>query len=761
MFGIIFWTWRITMIDTTLLNENQKEAVLSDDKYLRIIAGAGSGKTRVLTMRIVHLIEDEDVRSYKILAITFTNKAANEMKERLSNMLVEGEAPRWISTIHSLCVRILREDISVLGYPKSFTIMDSDDQKTVVKEAIKQLNLQDEKLTPGEVVGYISNNKSAEITVEHAYALAGEFGSDKSKAKIYEYYLNRQKEMFALDFDDLILKTVQLFENHSDVLEKWQRRFEYVLVDEFQDIDNLQYKLIRFLTGKNASLYVVGDPDQTIYTWRGANVDIIMNFERDFPNTKTIMLNENYRSTSAILNASNSVIANNKNRLKKELYTSKKDDSKVIHYSAESEEYEDAWIASKIVELHSKGKKYSDIAILYRSNYLSRGLERSLIDARVPYIIYGGIRFYDRMEIKDLICYLRMIVNADDLSLQRILNRPKRGIGSKTMDSITDTARFNGISMYEVLKENTIFSGKNVKTIQAFVDMIEGWKKLEASESISLDKLVEQVIEESGIQALVEADEEKKEERQQNLKAFVSDIKNFSLNNPTLHLDEYLQNIALYTDREDSNTDHECVELMTVHAAKGLEFDTVFVSDLNDGIFPNKRALDESNRGIEEERRLAYVAFTRAMNQLYVCEAGGFSYVIQDVRRTSRFIKEIDKDYMVDDPSSIHGERDGYSSYQRNEYSGYRRERSSYQNSFSDFMNQQSTRSERTTIFSEIEEKPAPSKTKFKKNDIVVHPKFGEGVIVKVKRDMLNIAFEYPYGIKTIAIFPGLKKKGE
>ncbi len=738
------------MIDTTLLNNNQKEAVLSDDKYLRIIAGAGSGKTRVLTMRIVHLIEDEDVRSYKILAITFTNKAANEMKERLSKMLVEGETPRWISTIHSLCVRILREDISVLGYPKSFTIMDSDDQKTVVKEAIKQLNLQDEKLTPGEVVSYISNNKSGEVSVEHAYALAGEFGSDKSKAKIYEYYLNRQKEMFALDFDDLILKTVQLFSRNEEVLEKWQRRFEYVLVDEFQDIDDLQYKLIRFLTGKNASLYVVGDPDQTIYTWRGANVDIIMNFERDFPNTKTIMLNENYRSTSAILNASNSVISNNKNRLKKELYTSKEDDSKVIHYAAENEEYEDAWIASKIVELHSKGKKYSDIAILYRSNYLSRGLERALIDARVPYIIYGGIRFYDRMEIKDLICYLRMIVNSDDLSLQRILNRPKRGIGTKTMDTITDTARNKGISMYEVLKENTIFSGKNKKTIQEFVGMIESWKEIESEGKMSLDSLLEKVIDESGIQEMINADEEKREERNQNIKAFVADLKNFSLNNPTLHLDEYLQNIALYTDREDSSASSEAVELMTVHAAKGLEFDTVFVTDLNDGIFPNLRALTESNRRIEEERRLAYVAFTRAMNQLYVCEAGGYSYVIQEMRKTSRFIQEIDKEYMVDDPSST-----------RSEYSSYSSQRSSYQNSFSDFMNQQNEREERTSIFSRMEERPAPSKTKFKKGDMVTHPKFGDGVIIKAKREMLDIAFEYPYGVKTIAVFPGLKKKGE
>lgn len=736
------------MIDTTLLNTNQKEAVLSDDQYLRIIAGAGSGKTRVLTMRIVHLIEDEDVRPYKILAITFTNKAANEMKERLSKMLEEGNEPRWISTIHSLCVRILREDISVLGYPKSFTIMDADDQKSVVKEAIKQLNLQDSKLTPGEVVGYISNNKTSQISVEAAKKMAGKFTDDTDKAKIYEYYMNRQKAMFALDFDDLILKTVTLFSQYPSIVEKWQRRFEYVLVDEFQDIDNLQYKLIRFLTGKNTSLYVVGDPDQTIYTWRGANVDIIMHFEKDFPNVKTIMLNENYRSTEAILSVSNSVIQNNQNRLKKELFTSKKNEDKVIHFGAESEEYEDAWIAGEIQRLHNAGKKYSDIAILYRSNYLSRGLEKSMIDLRIPYIIYGGIRFYERMEVKDALCYLRMVVTNDDLALQRILNRPKRGIGGKTMDNIVDEARSNNTTMYEVLKKNEIFSGKAKKTIEEFVSMVERWKQIEQNNEMPLDKLLEKIVEESGVKAMCEADEEKKDERLLNLKALQEDLQSFTNNNPDLHLDEYLQNIALYTDRENGQIT-ECVQLMTVHAAKGLEFDTVFVTDLNEGIFPNARSVDDSRHGMEEERRLAYVAFTRAMNHLYVCEAGGFSFIIQGQRRTSRFIKEMNQDYMVEAAGSFN---------QRGVITASNPTKT-FKNSFADFM---SFQDEADEIPSPIHvEQPKPSKTKFKKDDIVIHPKFGEGVVIKAKREMLDIAFSYPYGIKKIAIFPGLKKKGE
>lgn len=718
------------MIDTTLLNKNQKDAVLSDDKYLRIIAGAGSGKTRVLTMRIVHLIEDEDVRPYKILAITFTNKAANEMKERISSMLSEEETPRWISTIHSLCVRILREDIQNLGYPKNFTIMDTDDQKSIVKEAIKQLNLQDSKITPTEAVNYISNNKSAQISVERAKVIAGKYSNDLDKAQIYEYYTNRQKQIFALDFDDLILWTVNLFSKFSNVLEKWQRRFEYVLVDEFQDIDNLQYKLIRYLVGKDASLYVVGDPDQTIYTWRGANVDIIMHFERDFPGTKTIMLNQNYRSTSAILNASNTLIQNNQNRLKKELFTERTSDSKVMHYSAEGEDYEAAWIAGKIAQLHREGIQYSQIAILYRSNYLSRSLEKGLVDQRIPYIIYGGIRFYERMEIKDALCYLRMVVTHDDLALQRILNRPKRGIGQKTMDLIASTARSENKSMYEVLQEDAIFSGKTKTKIHEFVSMIEKWKQLEQSKEVELPELLETIISESGIEAMVEEDEEKAEERKQNLAALVSDLTNFTENNPDMNLDEYLQNIALYTDRESEEA-KDCVELMTVHAAKGLEFDIVFVTDLNDGIFPNMRALNEDSRGIEEERRLAYVAFTRARNQLYLTESSGFSYILQDYRRTSRFIKEIDPAYIEDVNKRA-------------------TMKSTYQNSFSDFMSGKQE---------EKVEEAKPTKTKFKKGDIVIHPKFGEGVIIKAKRDMLDIAFTYPYGVKTIAVFPELRKK--
>ena len=410
------------MIDTESLNENQKQAVLCDDQHMRVIAGAGSGKTRVLTMRIAHLIEDEDVRETRILAITFTNKAANEMKERIRKMLPDRLYEPWISTIHSLCVRILREDIMTMGYPRNFTIMDAEDQKSVLKEAYKQLNIDASSHSYGSMLDYISNNKTADISVERAKDLAGGFYDEAVKAKVYEYYIRRQEALFALDFDDLILWTVRMFKRFDEVLNKWQRRFEYILVDEFQDIDAVQYKLITLLTGSQNSLYVVGDPDQTIYTWRGADVNIIMNFTKDYPDAKTIILNENYRSTEAILNGANSVIKNNRHRVKKDLYTTRKSDEKITHYASDSDEYQAAWIAQKISDMHRKGKSYRDIAILYRSNYLSRSLEKGLLDARIPYIIYGGIRFYERQEVKDALCYLRMVAGADDLALMRILN---------------------------------------------------------------------------------------------------------------------------------------------------------------------------------------------------------------------------------------------------------------------------------------------------------------------------------------------------
>lgn len=736
------------MVQISDLNANQKEAVLDDSKYLRIVAGAGSGKTRVLTMRIVHLIEEENVYPNKILAITFTNKAANEMKERIRQMLQNEVTQPWISTIHSLCVRILREDITCMGWPKNFTVLDADDQKTILKEAYKQIQIDANTYPFGSMLDYISNNKGAEISVDRAFELAGDFSGDKTKAEVYKYYVKRQNDMYALDFDDLILWVVKMFRTYSEVLTKWQNRFSYIHVDEFQDIDKIQYKLIKQLTGPFNHLYVVGDPDQTIYSWRGADVNIIMNFEKDFKGVKTIMLNENYRSTSCILNGANSVIRNNKNRLDKELFTSRTSNEKITHYASANDEYEAAYVANKISELHREGKAYKDIAVLYRSNYLSRSIEKALLDERIPYIIYGGLRFYDRQEVKDALCYLRLVVIGDDLALQRIINKPKRGIGNKTMELIADTARNENKTMLEVLETENIFSGKAKVTLNDFVNKVNRWKKMAESKKIETFALFETILDESGYKAMLEEDHET--DRLENLKELIDDIKEFTENYPDSSLDEYLQQVSLYGDREETMSG-DYIQLMTVHAAKGLEFDTVFVTDMNDGIFPNERAMNEGSRGVEEERRLAYVAFTRAKNKLYLTEAGGFSFILQRARQTSRFIKEIDDEY-IENTGVGNEEHDAFRN--RQTLYGQRRENTFYERNEKRELYSFSEKGEVESIKREV------SSSGYKTGDHLTHVKFGEGVVISCKGGIVEIAFPYPYGVKKIAAgHPSLKKK--
>ena len=736
------------MVQISDLNANQREAVLDDSKYLRIVAGAGSGKTRVLTMRIVHLIEEENVYPNKILAITFTNKAANEMKERIRQMLQNEVTQPWISTIHSLCVRILREDITCMGWPKNFTVLDADDQKTILKEAYKQIQIDANTYPFGSMLDYISNNKGAEISVDRAFELAGDFSGDKTKAEVYKYYVKRQNDMYALDFDDLILWVVRMFKTYSEVLTKWQNRFSYIHVDEFQDIDKIQYKLIKQLTGPFNHLYVVGDPDQTIYSWRGADVNIIMNFEKDFKGVKTIMLNENYRSTSCILNGANSVIRNNKNRLDKELFTSRTSNEKITHYASANDEYEAAYVANKISELHREGKAYKDIAVLYRSNYLSRSIEKALLDQRIPYIIYGGLRFYDRQEVKDALCYLRLVVIGDDLALQRVINKPKRGIGNKTMELIADTARNEHKTMLEVLETENIFSGKAKVTLNDFINKVNRWKKMAESKKIETFALFETILDESGYKAMLEEDHET--DRLENLKELIDDIKEFTENYPDSSLDEYLQQVSLYGDREETMSG-DYIQLMTVHAAKGLEFDTVFVTDMNDGIFPNERAMNEGSRGVEEERRLAYVAFTRAKNKLYLTEAGGFSFILQRARQTSRFIKEIDDEY-IENTGVGNEEHDAFRN--RQTLYGQRRENTFYEREEKRELYSFSEKGEVESIKREV------SSSGYKTGDHLTHVKFGEGVVINCKGGIVEIAFPYPYGVKKIAAgHPSLKKK--
>ena len=711
------------MVSYSSLNDKQKEAVIDESKHLRIIAGAGSGKTRVLTMRIAYLIEQKHINPKNVLAITFTNKAANEMKNRISEMLGEAGDGAFISTIHSLCVRILKEEIGVFGYPRNFTIVDGDDQKTILKEAYKEFNIDKKDLSYGSALDYIANCKYEELSYEKAMDQA--YGEKKllDKANVYKYYDERLKSLYALDFDDLILFTVRLFKLHKDILKKWSSKFIYIHVDEFQDIDKTQYELIKLLSSCHDNVYVVGDPDQTIYTWRGADVNIIVNFDKDFKNTKTIILNQNYRSTNNILEGANSLIKYNKSRVPKDLFSENGDGDKIVHKTLPDETSEAYYVVSCIQSLLKQGYEYNDIAILYRSNYLSREVEKVFIENRIPYVIYGGIRFYERMEVKDILSYLRLIVTGDDLAFQRVINQPKRGIGQKSIDTIFSLAKDNNISMYEVVKQGLF--AKNQSVLESFVDMVERWKS--SLDGKPLEDVLTDVFEQSGYRSMLEKENEI--ERIENVKSLIDDIKDYQETYPGSTLADYLSMISLYTDK--ANTDGSAsVSLMTIHASKGLEFKVVFVVGLSEGIFPSERTMLEQ-KGVEEERRLAYVAYTRAKEKLTLTDTSSFSYVVNSAKTTSRFVNEVDEKYIehLDKPVL--------------------KQQSVFDVPF-------------TTKISSIEpKKEAPRRpSRYRKSDVVIHKIFGEGVVVKCDGDFVTVAFSYPHGTKTIkADHPSIRKK--
>ena len=710
------------MVKYSELNENQKQAVIDESKHLRIVAGAGSGKTRVLTMRIVYLIEKLGVSPKNILAITFTNKAAKEMKKRIVEMLGDEGSGSTISTIHSLCMRILQIDIEPLNYPKNFTVVDADDQKQILKEAYKKYNLDKGNLPYSVALDFIANNKYERIDAKKALAMS--YGDPLliQKAQVYEYYEDRLRQVYGLDFDDLILWTTKLFDLYPEKKEKWAKKFHYIHVDEFQDIDKEQYRLIKQLSSYHDNVYVVGDPDQTIYTWRGADVNIIVNFDKDFKDTKTIILNENYRSTNNILSGANSLIRCNKARVEKDLFSSKGDGEKIKHKAFGDENQEAYYVINEVIRLRNDGFNYSDMAILYRSNYLSRDIEKVLIENHIPYVIHGGIRFYERMEVKDILSYLRLIVTGDDLAFQRVINQPKRGIGQKSIDTIFEIAQKEGITMYEVCKRGLFAKSKN--TIDNFVNMIEKWRKdLQTKE---LEQIVQEVLDDSGYRTMLENDKET--ERLENVKAVIDDIKEYSNNYPGSTLNDYLTMISLYTDRANEK-EEDALNLMTIHAAKGLEFDVVFVIGMSEGIFPSDRSLKDGTKGLEEERRLAYVAYTRAKQYLYLLETNSFSYVLNGAKSASRFINEVDEAYIE------HIDAKPKMSHLIFDEEIIPRER--------------------------VASTPKP-KIQYEQGEKVVHKVFGEGVIVSIEGDILTVAFSFPTGIKKIAAsFPGISKKSD
>ena len=697
-----------------LLNKNQKEAATYLDSHLRIIAGAGSGKTRVITYRIAYLIDEIGVDPRKILAITFTNKAANEMKGRVVDLLGVHALGSLICTIHSLCVRILRQHINVINYPSNFTIMDEEDQKALIKKIYNQLQIDAKTISIKSMIATISNYKMANITPEKALEFAGSFQGEIKKAKVYKEYLEYQENHFLLDFDDLLLKTVYIFENYPDVLEKWQYRFQYIHVDEFQDVGNIEYRLVKLMSDK-AITCVVGDPDQTIYSFRGANVNYILDFDKDFKPCKTIILNQNYRSTGNILNISNCLIRKNQNRLEKELFTEATGGGEVIHYTAKNEQDEAEYICSEIEKIINDvdGVNYRNFAILYRANYLSRTIEQCLISHGIDYRIFGGLKFFSRKEIKDALSYLQLVCNGEDLAFERIINVPSRGIGKKTMENIQAVAKNNHVSLYEALtlfSDQIKLSSKAKKEIRILVAAIEKARQ----SNLPLHEMFENLMNDIGYIEMLNKNLE--ENRIDNIHELQRSIYEFENQNPDLAtIENYLQEIALYTDNDD-NDDSQYVSLMTIHMAKGLEFDYVFVLGLSEGIFPSFRALSESDEGIEEERRLAYVAFTRAKKQLYLTDSEGFSFVTDSPKISSRFVEEIGKEGI-----KHLGTRPRFKT--------------------SNYIN---------TNLSKDELVGNNQVSDWASGDFVIHDTFGKRVVVKVNGNTLDIAFELPAGLKTL-----------
>ncbi len=640
----------------TLLNEKQYQAVTTTSQYVRIIAGAGSGKTRVLTYRIAYLISNMHVDPSRILAISFTNKVAKEMNERATKLIEDslGSSPMLhISTFHALCSRFLRIEHNAIGYPQSYTIYDEDDQSKLIKNCAAEFGYKKSDEIVKEATRYIRNKKGQGIYPEHIPLNSQTFSDEQECLKIYTAYEKRKVDAFALDFDDLLCKTIEILENDENIRYKWSHRFDHILVDEFQDTNDVQYKLLRLLTTAKTCVYVVGDPDQTIYTWRGANQKIILDFDYNFQHAETIILNENYRSTKTILAAANKLIMNNKKRVPKDLFTNGAQGEDITTFMAPSSSDEADWVAKKIIGLADKERnengerRYDNIAILYRSSYMTRPFESALKDRGIPYKIFGGLRFYERMEVKDLLAYFNLLLNPlDDIAFERIVNVPKRKIGDASIERIRSEAKALGLSEYNYVKSlresdyNTSIPSRVVNVLGVLIAQMEETKSKLTDNLEAYSAVLKDFVTEIGYYEYLKETEETDEDRIANVNSLFDDINHFISNNADSTFAEYLQNVSLLTSQDDINGGN-FVSLMTIHVAKGLEFDNVFVICMNEGSFPSQRSLEESNRdGEEEERRLAYVAMTRAKKRLFCSCNSGYSYVTDSSSRPSIYFKE-------------------------------------------------------------------------------------------------------------------------
>ena len=624
------------------LNPEQRAAVEQTQGPLLVLAGAGSGKTRVLTCRIAHLI-DSGVPAWRILAITFTNKAAREMVERVDSLTGESGKDAWVSTFHSCCARILRRDIEKLGYKREFVIYDEDDRMTVIKGVAKQLGLSDKEYPPKAIKAAISDAKNRMLTPREWLKDAGDNFRNRKLCEAYEKYEAQLRSNNALDFDDLLIKTLELLSEHPPVLQYYQDKFDYVLVDEYQDTNIAQYQFVRLMAGGKRNLCVVGDDDQSIYGWRGADIRNILEFEKDFPDCRVIKLEQNYRSTANILDAANQVIAHNAGRKEKALWTQCDPGDKVGLYHAMDERDEAAFAALMSKKLINQGVRPGEIAVLYRTNAQSRVLEEAFVRAGVPNRIYGGQRFYDRKEVKDLIAYMRALVNPDDdVSVRRIINEPKRGIGDSTVEALALYAGENDLSLMAAAldSEGAGLSSRAQRLVGGFADLMV--ELTEAMYTMSITEFTSALIERTGyVRALEESKTEENQTRIENIRELEGAVSEFAKLNPEGTLTDFLENVALITDVDNLNQTSGAVTLMTLHSAKGLEFDAVFLVGMEEGVFPLSRALFDET-ALEEERRLAYVGITRAKKKLYLSHAHTrMLYNARSANQLSRFVSEI------------------------------------------------------------------------------------------------------------------------
>lgn len=720
------------------LNEKQREAVLHRTGPLLIIAGAGSGKTKVLTSRVAHLVA-EGVSPYEILAITFTNKAAEEMKQRIakSTSIHTGQA-LWVSTFHSMCNRILRRDIEKLGYTPRYTIYDSADQEALMKKVLKDLNIDDKQLSPKGVLYAVSNLKNNLIDPAQASKKAQDYLEEKV-AGIYRHYQEKLAALDALDFDDLLYLTVELFRRFPVVLEEYQNRFRYIFIDEYQDTNYVQYLLSGMLAERYKNICVVGDPDQSIYGWRGADMSNILNFEKDYPGAKVVFLEQNYRSTEQILAAANAVIRNNLDRKAKNLWTRKTDGDLITCYDADTEVEEALYIAREIERLRRMKHRYQDMAVLYRTNSQSRIMEKTLARYGISYKLYGGVSYFKRKEIKDIVAYLQFLNNErDQIALERIINTPKRGIGGTTVEKILQYGQDKGISLMDSMSaaKEYLNNGSSNK-VRGFLEMIRELEELKDQGTVT--ELTEAVIRKSGYLKELEVERtDEARDRIANVKELLSETKEFDEHDEDKTLESFLGNIALYSETDDLNDDDK-VTLITLHMAKGLEYPIVFIIGMEEGIFPHYRALGSTTE-MEEERRLCYVGITRGKEKVYLTRAYlRNQYGITRGNEASRFLGEIPQDLKNYPQREFEPERKTYDRDANRDPRGTR----------SDLADR--------TIANQME-----SNSGLQLGDKVFHSKFGEGVIVgmegKDKEAILSIAFPGSGIRKLMAMYAPIRK---